>query len=622
MAMEALSTIIPELSGIVSASSYLSGHAPANAIDEGNPSLWKAPSYYAWWLYDLESVCHLDSLFIDTAAEGTLCYYIETSSDRLNWTLIGETGGEGQESGTWPVLREARFIRITFTYASSGQDVQLLSVRAYGWAMEPRVAEPHHAGDRFYAASCSSGVGFIKEESVGLEAGWKATVMQSSTAGSALRFDDIDFGERSNQLRGSFGLLNPDRSLKVDLEIRLDAEDGPLIATMQIFRQWICWSELACDIEETSGRHTVYLVITRLDEGQTLQICHLAFTTRTPLPESRPAPPLLEDEGELTPFIGLLHSHTGFSDGANVPDYAYAYARDVGGLDFLGITEHSNLFDEPFDFQKSRKLKGLREAAQRATEEGRFVGLIGSETTWYNQFGHMSIYSDDLYLNAYEVKYNTISTYYETISRWGDVINQWNHPWSCGVRHLDSFSPYDEKLDRVMHLLEVNPYEDPDQGGLIYYIKALEMGYHVAPCGSQDNHKEDWGTQNNLRTGILSPRLTKAHLLDAIRRRRVYFTCCPSLRVIYRLNGRVMGSRIARPDHFECSVQAEVSDRSAELRLVEILGSGGSVVAQKTVEGYRGAVTLSITDCHASYLFARVQLSNGEFAVTSPVWIA
>lgn len=622
MAIEAQSKLMPELRGIASASSYLSGHAPANAIDDDCISMWKAPSYYAWWLYDLEASYHLDSLFIDTAAEGTLCYHIETSGDRLNWTLIGETGAEGQQSGSWPVSHEARYIRITFTYASSGQDVQLVSVRTYGWSIGQSTALPHQAGSRFYAASRSSGVGFIAEGSVGLEAGWNPTVMQSSTVGSTLRFDDIDFGECSNQLRGFFGLLNPDRNLKVDLEIRLDAEDGRLIATMQIFRQWICWSELACDIEETSGRHTVFLIITRLDEGQTLQICHLAFTTRTPLPESRPAPEPLDDEGELAVFIGLLHSHTSFSDGANVPDYAYAYARDVGGLDFLGITEHSNLFDEAFDYQKSRKLKELRKAAQRATEEGRFVGLIGSETTWYNQFGHMSIYSDDLYLNAYEVKYNTIPTYYETISRWGDVINQWNHPWSCGVRHLDSFSPYDEKLDSVMHLLEVNPYEDPDQGGLGYYIKALEMGYHVAPCGSQDNHKEDWGTQNNLRTGILSPRLTKAHLLDAIRRRRVYFTCCPSLRVFYRLNGCVMGSRIARADRYECSVQAEVSDRSAELRLVEILGSGGSVVAQKAVEGYRGAVTLSITDCQDSYLFARIQLSNGEFAVTSPVWIA
>ena len=92
MAREAQSTIIPELSGIASASSYLSGYAPANAIDEGSPSLWKAPSYYAWWLYDLEASYHLDSLFIDTAAEGTLCYHIETSGDRLNWTLIGEIG--------------------------------------------------------------------------------------------------------------------------------------------------------------------------------------------------------------------------------------------------------------------------------------------------------------------------------------------------------------------------------------------------------------------------------------------------------------------------------------------------------------------------------------------------
>ncbi len=43
-----------------------------------------------------------------------------------------------------------------------------------------------------------------------------------------------------------------------------------------------------------------------------------------------------------TVFFGSLHSHTSLSDGQDTPAEAYAHARDVAGLDFLAITEHSH----------------------------------------------------------------------------------------------------------------------------------------------------------------------------------------------------------------------------------------------------------------------------------------
>jgi hypothetical protein len=102
----------------------------------------------------------------------------------------------------------------------------------------------------------------------------------------------------------------------------------------------------------------------------------------------------------------------------------------------------------------------------------------------------MNIYADDFYINAYEVKYNTIVNYYDAISRYPDVVNQWNHPWACGIRHLDSFSPYDPKLDDVMCLLEVNlrgPWREASD-----YLKPLTW----LPCCAmrkQDNHKRIGG---------------------------------------------------------------------------------------------------------------------------------
>jgi hypothetical protein len=44
----------------------------------------------------------------------------------------------------------------------------------------------------------------------------------------------------------------------------------------------------------------------------------------------------------LNHYFGNLHSHTSFSDGSGTPDEAYKYARDVGDLDFLAVTEHNH----------------------------------------------------------------------------------------------------------------------------------------------------------------------------------------------------------------------------------------------------------------------------------------
>ena len=117
-------------------------------------------------------------------------------------------------------------------------------------------------------------------------------------------------------------------------------------------------------------------------------------------------------------YFGNLHSHTGFTDGSRTPAYAYDYARYVAKLDFLGVTEHSNLFE-----------------------------------------------------------------------------------------------PYDPELDQVIYTIELNSVEVSEENSLMYYIHALDQGWHISPVGSQDNHRENWGTENDIRTGAILRQLAKGRLL-------------------------------------------------------------------------------------------------------------
>src|SRR4029453_2556331 len=74
-----------------------------------------------------------------------------------------------------------------------------------------------------------------------------------------------------------------------------------------------------------------------------------------------------------------------------------------------------------------------------------------------------------------------------------------------------------------------NPPSSPDE---LAFLKYLRMGFKLAPTADQDNHLRNWGSATPARTAIIAPSLTKANLLDALRRRPVYATEYNNLKVV------------------------------------------------------------------------------------------
>lgn len=602
--------------------------SPEYAID-GNPNTkWSASGFYSWWMYELDTLCHIESIILDTADGGEYKYFIESSADSINWSLIAEKDKASvcnKCGDRWSVNCTAKYIKVTFRYNSLGQIVSLGRFECFG-KEQSDFAPKKTAGSRFFAVNNTENKGFELLETVDDLTNLPIKAMAATTAPSYLKYESVDFGDGANEMQGYFGFPVQDKRLPkkylAHVELKIDSLEGSVIGTFEAFRQWMVFGPLACDIKETKGVHDVYLILKDIDENQSFYVEWLSFVKAAVLPNPEAPYVEIEQTNEFNAYIGLLHSHTCLSDGMNTPMFACKYAREVANLDFLGITEHSNLFDNPYDSLHSRKLRDLKEYTEIETEPGKFVALFGSETTWYNGFGHMNIYDEEsLYLNVCQVKYNDSKVYYDTVKKYPHAINQWNHPWSCGFRHLDLFSPFDPELDKVMYTIEMNPEEDPDNFGLNYYIKALEEGYHVAPCGSQDNHKENWGTYSSLRTGIVSPFLTKEHLLDSIRHRRVYFTCAPKLRIQFRVNGKIMGSRIPACKEYRFDIDANNQDDRHLIKSIEILGSKGRVALQKDVCETSVKETLSLRDGTEKYYFAKITLDDDSFAVSSPVWI-
>jgi hypothetical protein len=98
----------------------------------------------------------------------------------------------------------------------------------------------------------------------------------------------------------------------------------------------------------------------------------------------------------------------------------------------------------------------------------------------------------------------------------------------------------------------------------------VRISCQVDPTADQDNHEKNWGSATPARTAIVAPTLTKASVLDALRRRHVYATEDKNLKVVIKVNGRLCGDVISPIPVRELSIEYRIADAdepNAEYRI-------------------------------------------------------
>ncbi len=336
-------------------------------------------------------------------------------------------------------------------------------------------------------------------------------------------------------------------------------------------------------------------------------------------------------------YFGQLHSHTNISDGAGSVTEAFQHATQVDNLDFLAVTDHSNSFDNESDESVdlgadlsgvSSEWKQGHDAAAAVTDDD-FVGIYGFEMTWSDGFGHINTFNTPGFESRSNSEFGNKSggtegyqNYYDKLKEVTESLSQFNHPGTT-FGDFQDFAFYDPVIDQRITLIEVGNGEGAiGSSGYFpsyeYYTRALDKGWHVAPTNNQDNHKGNWGDSNTARSVVLAYNLTEEAIYDAIANYRVYATEDNDLSILYSLNGNAMGSIL--PDQDSISISAQISDPtdSADMK-VEVIVNGGLVAATKTLSGGNGTVEFSLSDDY-SYYYLRVTQSDGNIAVTAPVW--
>ena len=364
-------------------------------------------------------------------------------------------------------------------------------------------------------------------------------------------------------------------------------------------------------------------------------------------------------------FFGNLHSHTSISDGSSTPRVAYRHARDVAELDFLAITEHnhagaaSRLQSEPELYNGSHSRSLISEAA-RIIRDDRFVGIFGQEFSSIGSGNHANV------LEVGEV----ISTTEVPNGRWDNLINTWlpahldsagqgaiillNHPTQSsspndieyGIDDFADFETWRSSLDAHAQLINIinGPSHDatspgsPSQGEFLRY---LNLGLHVAPTADQDNHRRNWGSAAETRSGVIADSLTKANILAALRARHVYATEDRNLRIIATFNGQLIGSRItgaAVPAvNTELNIQVSLADDDEPNAVytidvfADVIGGPerADVIAQFsefTTGGEIGNGDHQLSGIHYTggqqYFFLRVSQSDPDHSQRDRAWLA
>jgi hypothetical protein len=335
------------------------------------------------------------------------------------------------------------------------------------------------------------------------------------------------------------------------------------------------------------------------------------------VPDSPPAHRVLKGcvQGTFQPYFANLHAHTANSDGEKTPQEAFQYARDVGRLDILVVTDHLEQLYLP-----TNRYGACNAAAVAETKASLFVAACGFEygtgfTPLFSSTGHNNVFDSPSLLPAVQLNFRD---FYQSLVTCPTCIGQFNHPGEGPDQNWSQFEYHADADDRLQ-LFEFNAGAAWD-----LFFKALDAGWHVSPTYNQDNHGADWGTKNSNRSGLYMAQLDQPSLYSAMRQRRTFATSDKNA-VIKVLADDIcwMGSVLTGATSMPIAVEAKDPDATDTFGALRLLGKGGKELARFECQGANPcSAVFSVQTSQSPYFVARVDQTDGDMLVAAPVWLA
>ncbi len=361
-------------------------------------------------------------------------------------------------------------------------------------------------------------------------------------------------------------------------------------------------------------------------------------------------------------FWGDIHVHTEYSDGRGTPESNYRYARDVVGLDFCAMADHTRGFSDDTWFK-------YQVTSRQFNDRGRFVTLLGFE--WSPPPGdcvplneiagqdHINVYyandSGPLIRHSY-TREERPSYLYESLRRIPEQAITISHPHlqTNGTRRRD-WTYFDKELEPVVEIYSAwsssemlgrgNTFPpgktannaNPDASNNSVQ-DALRMGHRLGIVAGSDGHDgfagrsrmhipgySPWGGEHLYYPGgltaVYAPELSRAAVFQALNQRHCYGTTGQRIIVQFHVNDHQMGDEVEVATNGPYAGKVTVHG-AGPIDRIEVVKDTATFLIHKghgMDESFVFEDSSPISGTHFYYI--RVTQKNGVVAWSSPIWV-
>ncbi len=374
-------------------------------------------------------------------------------------------------------------------------------------------------------------------------------------------------------------------------------------------------------------------------------------------------------ESDYHIYVGEMHGHTDLSDASPNIDTYFQFARDTAKLDFCAISDHdhgsplsselwktmeegnfhhahSSEYYKSYVEKKYSKWDVIREKVKEYAQPGTFTPILAYERDSYPWYNNLVIY-----FNSYDAKIPTPEVcgdmsekeLREFLSREDMIVvpHTTSTPGSgCDFSTIDPalYTPLIEVYSRWgtdEYYDNPNPVRYGVKGG--YWQDALKRGGKMGCIGGSDDHYGMPGMimaeapHINLKyrfpglTGVLAKENTLESIFEAIKARRCYAFMGGRIEIDFRINGHYMGEEIILKEEEDRMIYMYVKADKPIKRMTlvknceDIYHMDGNPLQDFHVmkEMFMDYKKVQDTD----YYYLRVELEDGRFGWTSPIWV-
>jgi hypothetical protein len=344
---------------------------------------------------------------------------------------------------------------------------------------------------------------------------------------------------------------------------------------------------------------------------------------KTDTTSSSGIPYTTERDVQYNVYYGTTHNHSNASDGTGTPAEAYAYARDNAGLDFFGLSDHTERIS-------SAEWTTIKCVADSYNSDGNFVTFLGFEWSASDTYGHATILNTSDYCSALSV------SSFSKLLNWvnsRDCVVFFNHPGIEDGLHMEfgHFTDFPSYKFVGMELWNKgNGFESyyylngPSKtnsynGQYGYFDEANRSGWLIGACGNDDNHNGTWGTAYTSRFAVLAASKTRAAIFSAFKNRRFYATLDKNLVMSFTVNGYQMGS-IIRAGIYDANIQLSDGD-GEKFTKVMLYKNGDLLQTWDNLDSIAPNLTYSVTSLVGDYYYIKVTQADGNEAISSPIYV-